>query len=70
MLISRQPFDASTLVLFRKRITADMLNKANEYLLAHKDDEQPGPPYSGDGTQEKGMPKEEGADAVMVWGVS
>ncbi len=27
------PFDASTLVLFRKRITADMLNEANEYLL-------------------------------------
>ncbi|MCM1091565.1 MAG: transposase [Muribaculum sp.] len=28
------PFDASTLVLFRKRITADMLNEANEYLPA------------------------------------
>ena len=24
------PFDASTLVLFRKRITADMLREANE----------------------------------------
>lgn len=32
------PFDASTLVLFRKRITAEMLMEANEYLLAHKDD--------------------------------
>ena len=56
------PFDASTLVLFRKRITADMLNEANEYLLAHKDDDRPGPPSSGDGTREKAMPKEEGAN--------
>ncbi len=32
------PFDASTLVLFRKRITAEMLMEANEYRLAHKDD--------------------------------
>lgn len=32
------PFDASTLVLFRKRISAEMLMEANEYLLAHKDD--------------------------------
>lgn len=28
-----QPFDASTLVLFRKRISAKMLMEANEYLL-------------------------------------
>lgn len=33
------PFDASTLVLFRKRISAEMLIEANEYLLAHKDDD-------------------------------
>jgi len=31
------PFDASTLVLLRKRISAEMLMEANEYLLAHKD---------------------------------
>ena len=31
------PFDASTLVLFRKRISADMLMEVNEYLLAHKE---------------------------------
>jgi len=41
------PFDASTLVLFRKRITADMLNEANEYLLSHKEDGQGEPPSSG-----------------------
>ncbi len=34
----KAPFDASTLVLFRKRISAEMLMEANEYLLAHKDD--------------------------------
>ncbi len=27
------PFDASTLVLFRKRISAEMIMEANEYLL-------------------------------------
>lgn len=32
------PFDSSTLVLFRKRISAEMLMEVNEYLLAHKDD--------------------------------
>lgn len=33
------PFDASTLVLFRKRISADMLMEVNEY-LAHKEDDK------------------------------
>ncbi len=33
------PFDASTLLLFRKRISAKMLMEVNEYLLAHKDDD-------------------------------
>lgn len=32
------PFGVSTLVLFRKRISAEMLMEVNEYLLAHKDD--------------------------------
>ena len=45
------PFDASTLVLFRKRISAEMLMEANEYLLAHKDDDNNSntPPSAGDG---------------------
>jgi len=34
------PFDAGTLVLLRKRISAEMLMEANEYLLAHKDDDK------------------------------
>ena len=34
------PFDASTLVLFRKRISAEMLMEVNEYLLDHKDDDK------------------------------
>lgn len=41
------PFDASTLVLFRKRISAGMLIEVNEYLLAHKDDDNNTPPSSG-----------------------
>ncbi len=56
------PFDTSTLVLFRKRITADMLSEANEYLLAHKDGDRPEPPYSGNGTAKSSMPKEEAAN--------
>ena len=31
-------FDASTLVLFRKRISAEMLIEVDEYLLDHKGD--------------------------------
>lgn len=56
------PFDASTLVLFRKRITADMLCEANEYLLVHRDDGQPGPPSSGNGKDENSVPKKEEAN--------
>ena len=41
------PFDASTLVLFRKRISAEMLMEVNEYLLAHKDADNNTPPSSG-----------------------
>ena len=41
------PFDASTLVLFRKRVSAEMLMEVNEYLLAHKDDDNNTPPSSG-----------------------
>ena len=53
------PFDASTLVLFRKRITADMLCEANEYFPAHKDDGQTKPPSLGNGIDESNMPKRE-----------
>lgn len=34
------PLDASTQVLFRKRISAEMMMEVNEYLLAHKDDDK------------------------------
>lgn len=33
-------FDTSMLMLFRKRITADMLNETNEYLLVNKDEDK------------------------------
>ena len=57
------PFDASTLVWFRKRLTIDILNEANEYMLQHKDDNDdddgPTPPASsgteGDAPQEEGI---------------
>ncbi len=41
------PFDASTLVWFRKRISIEILDEANEYMLEHKDDGGPMPPASG-----------------------
>ena len=41
------PFDAGTLVLFRKRISAEMLMEVNEYLLTHRDDDNNTPPSSG-----------------------
>lgn len=40
------PFDASTLVLFRKRITMEMIMEANGSVLSRKDDRK-GPPPSG-----------------------
>ena len=45
------PFDASTLVLFRKRINAQMIAEANEYILSNQnkkeDDDTPKPPTGG-----------------------
>lgn len=41
---TQAPFDASMLVWFRKRITMDILNEANEYMLEHEDDGGPMPP--------------------------
>ena len=49
------PFDPSTLVLFRKRINAQMIAQVNEYMLSSEegqdDDDTPKPPTGG-GTQE------------------
>ncbi|MEY8524588.1 hypothetical protein AALA90_16390 [Lachnospiraceae bacterium 38-10] len=42
-----------------ERITANMLNEANEYLLAHKDDKHPKQPSSGKDTDESCISKEE-----------
>lgn len=45
------PFDSSTLVLFRKRINAQMIAEANEYMLSSRtrkdDDDDPKPPTGG-----------------------
>ena len=35
------PFDASTLVLFRKRLTHEIIMEANEYMLDHQGDDSP-----------------------------
>lgn len=50
-----QPIDATTLVLFRKRLKADIIMEANEYILTamktkdkDKDDDDQSPPTSGE----------------------
>lgn len=56
------PFDASTLVLFRKRINSRMIAEANEYLLSNQnqkdDDDDPKPP-TGDGTPDDALSNNE-----------
>ncbi|MCI9155101.1 MAG: transposase, partial [Ruminococcus sp.] len=43
-------FDASTLTLFRKRLTHEIIMEANEYILDHDDENTP--PTSGTGDAE------------------
>ena len=59
------PFDASTLVLFRKRISSEMLMEANEYLLAHKDDEHT-PPSSGGADDSSSEEKETNSGTLTL----
>ena len=61
------PFDASTLVLFRKRINAQMIAEANDYILSNQnkkdDDDDPKPPTGGgtsDDTLSNSEPDNEG----------
>lgn len=58
------PFDASTLVDFRKRISVEMLMEANEYLLGHKDDNDP-PASSGSADPEKEPGKENEGTLIL-----
>lgn len=62
------PFDPSTLVDFRKRITAEMLMEANECLLAHKggkgDDGTP--PSPGAGAPRADRPEEENQGTLIL----
>ena len=50
------PFDPSTLVLFRKRISAGMIAEANEYILSNRnkkdDDDEPKPPAGGGSSED------------------
>ncbi len=59
------PFDASTLVLFRKRISAEMLMEVNEYLLSRKDDGDNTPPSSGD-SDDNGSLKEDTNEGTLT----
>lgn len=60
----KTPFDASTLVDFRKRISAEMLMEANEYLLGHKDDSDP--PASGGSADPKKEPGKENEGTLIL----
>ena len=62
------PFDAGTLVLFRKRISADMLMEVNEYLLAHKDDDKDDhTPPSGGKSGDDGTAKEDTNKGIRIY---
>lgn len=61
------PIDASTLVLFRKRLKMDVIMEANEYMLKafdekdssdKKDDDHTNPPSGGDGEQKAATEQE------------
>lgn len=55
------PFDASTLVLFRKRITAEMLIEVNDYLLGqHDGNDRPQPPAPSGEDARQGQPENKG----------
>lgn len=61
------PFDASTLVLFRKRITAEIPMEANKYLLAHKEDgKNDNPPPSAGGSDTPDISKEDGNKRTLT----
>lgn len=63
------PFDASTLVDFRKRITAEVLMEANEYMLGHKDDSHKGsttPPPSGTGAPKNSSQGGKGCGGTLI----
>lgn len=62
------PFDPSTPVDFRKRITAEMLMEANECLLAHKDGkgDDGTPPSPGAGAPRANRSEEEENQGTLV----
>ena len=62
------PIDASTLVLFRKRLKMDVIMEANEYMLeafkekdasAKKDDDHTDPPSGGGCNEQKAKPEQQ-----------
>ena len=58
-------FDASTLVLFRKRITMEMIMEANESVLSRKD-ERKGPPSAGSSGEGQNPEKEPGNKGTLT----
>lgn len=72
------PIDASTLVLFRKRLSMDIIMEANEYMLEalnekksneKDDDDHPAPPSGGNGNdkpQAESEPKTENSGTLML----
>lgn len=68
----QSPFDANTLVLFRKRITIEMVMEANESVLSKKA-ERKGPPSAGSSGKGEELEKEAGYsgtltfDAICAW---
>ena len=47
------PFDASTLVLFRKRLSPEIIMEANDYILNHDDDDDKKNPPSKNSSEKR-----------------
>lgn len=65
--MEKVPFDASTLVLFCKRISAEMLMELNGYLLANKDDDNNGSTSSSlEDSGGNDAPKEDKNERMLI----
>jgi len=64
------PFDASTLVLFRKRLSPEIIMEANDYILNHDDDDDKKNPPSKNSSEkrngEKGLEDAENQGTLMI----
>jgi len=66
----KAPFDASTITLFRKRVTSGMISRLNDYIIGlereRKEEPPEEPPSEGVGSEKKEHPSEEGNKGTLI----